>query len=115
MNTDQSPVGYKELPNEVIKDARFPPTCPVVYDTKAAKNNSSFDIKTGTVQKGLHIMQKKRRLFMGSSLMIIMSRPRKILCLEREKNCPSVTTVLLKFTVMGERKRGILSPLDSVM
>ena len=114
MNTDQSPVGYKELPNETIKDARFPPTCPVVYDTKAAKNNSSFDIKTGTVQKGLHIMQKKRRLFMGSSLMI-MGHHNKVLCLEREKNCPSVTTVQLKFTIMGGKKKAQLSPLDSVM
>ena len=63
MNTDQSPVGYKELPNEVIKDARFPPTCPVVYDTKAAKNNSSFDIKTGTVQKAYYNAEEEKTLY----------------------------------------------------
>jgi len=63
MNTDQSLKGYKELPNEVIKEARFPPTCPVVYDTKAAKNNASFDIKTGTVQKAYYNAEEERTLY----------------------------------------------------
>ena len=63
MNTDQSLKGYKELPNEVIKDARFPPTCPVVYDTKAAKNNSSFDIKTGNVQKAYYNAEEEKTLY----------------------------------------------------
>ena len=95
MNTDQSLKGYKELPNEVIKDARFPPTCPVVYDTKAAKNNRHLTLKLGTFRR-LTIMQKKRRLFMESSLMLTMSRHSKNLCLEREKTYHSVTTVQLK-------------------
>ena len=63
MNTDQSLHGYKELPNEVIKEARFPPTCPVVFDTKAAKNNASFDIKTGTVQKAYYNAKEENTLY----------------------------------------------------
>ena len=63
MNTDQSLKGYKELPNEVIKEARFPPTCPVVYDTKAAKNNDSFVVRTGIVQKAYYNAEEEKTLY----------------------------------------------------
>lgn len=64
MNTKQSlPVGYKELRNELVKDALFPPGCSVVFDTKTANNNESFEIRTGTVQKAYYNARLEKMLY----------------------------------------------------